>query len=66
MDPAPSDGIAPASAREGLTERPPPQPAVPPDPEAGRDLRLDLDRPPGRHLAGRPFRHAQRPARHRA
>jgi hypothetical protein len=34
MDPAPSDGITPGSAREGLTDRPPPRPAVPPDSEA--------------------------------
>jgi hypothetical protein len=51
MDPAPSDAITPGSAHEGLTDRPPPRPAVPPDPEAGRDLRLDLDRPTERHLA---------------
>ena len=33
MDPAPSDGILPGSAREGLTERPPatPRPASPND-----------------------------------
>jgi hypothetical protein len=51
MDPAPSDGITPASARDGMTERPPPRPGVVlPDPDAGPDIRLGLNPLPG-HLA---------------
>jgi hypothetical protein len=51
MDPAPSDGILPASTREGLTDRPPPRPGVVlPDPDAVPDVRGGLNPLPV-HLA---------------
>ena len=50
MDPAPSDGILTGSARNGLTERPPPRPGVVlPDPDAGPDVRRGSP-PLGWHL----------------